>query len=58
MASEECLERFRQTLVATVVRRLSQANETLAKSGEAAHEARRTERLELELDLVEAWKRG
>ncbi len=58
MASEECLERFRQTLVATVVRRLALANEALAQAGEAAHEARRTDRLELELDLAEAWKRG
>jgi eukaryotic-like serine/threonine-protein kinase len=57
MGSEECVERFRQTLVATLVRRLGLANEALAKSAEPAHQAKRTDWLELEL-MIEAGKRG
>ncbi|HUY02313.1 MAG TPA: protein kinase [Rhodocyclaceae bacterium] len=47
LSSEECLEHFRQALVAKVVRRLALANATLAKAGEPAAIAAHADRLEL-----------
>ncbi len=59
LASEECLEHFRQGLVAAVVRRLALANESLAIHAEEAMVATQVDKLELELEpLDEAWKRG
>jgi len=47
LASEECLEHFRQALVSAVVRRLDLANQTLALHGQPARQVARTAALEL-----------
>jgi eukaryotic-like serine/threonine-protein kinase len=53
MSSEECLGHFRQTLVASLVRRLELANTALAQSAVPAHQGRRTATVDLKLELLD-----
>jgi non-specific serine/threonine protein kinase len=53
LASEECFEHMRQRLVATLVRRLAQANRVVAKHGELAQKASAVEHLGFELALID-----
>lgn len=51
LATEECRERFHKLLVATIVKRLSEANRRLASYGEPAHRPTVLDRIELEIEL-------
>lgn len=57
LATEECLDRFRNALVATLVRRFAEATATLSTGGRPAHQGKRPAKLELEL-MDEAHRRG
>lgn len=57
IATEECLGRFRDALVATLVRRFAAATAVIAADGRPAHQGKRPAKLELEL-MDEAQRRG
>jgi len=52
LATEECFQRFQKKLVATAVRRLAAADQSLASYGEEAHKPAATDKLEIELELI------
>jgi len=51
LATEECYQRFQKKLVATAVRRLAAADQSLASHGEQAHKPAAVDKLEIELEL-------